>query len=416
MSTLARVVFSPDTTPPTTPGSVAASALSQTAIRITWGASTDTGGSGLAGYRVYRSTTSTGTYTQIGSDLTTASLSYDDTGLSAGTTWFYRIVSFDGNSNASSQSATASATTTASASWADVTVGYSAMPVQLAGTDGRKVRMSLTGTDWGVVVDDINGASVTRVVGGAYDGTDCIRIVPPSSQLPNGNSTTYSCIMRGLDLSNGGAKNAGQVTVAFCIKYGSRYWDLGHQAKITGVLASQTVGGAPNASASRAGVFEAFRDLGAGDLRRVFSATATTIAEYYDPPQGGFQGDHPDADLLMLLGSTSNHANNPPLVASDWLYFEQQVDYRQNAGNANGRNRLDVWSRSIYLGKIDIPLTTRPGWDFSYQFASQIEYIGGLWNSPGTANANNYLDVSHPVVSLNRANNDRIGPPPGFLT
>lgn len=111
MSTLARVVFNPDTTPPTTPGSVTASTLSQTAIRVAWSASTDTGGSGLAGYRVYRSTTSTGTYTQVGSDLTTASLSYDDTSLSAGSTRFYRIVAFDDNGNASAQSSTASATT-----------------------------------------------------------------------------------------------------------------------------------------------------------------------------------------------------------------------------------------------------------------------------------------------------------------
>lgn len=299
--------------------------------------------------------------------------------------------------------------------WEDVTVGFTDMPAELGGTNGRKVRMDLTGTDWGAVEDDLNGASVTRVVGGAYDGTDCVRIVPPSSQVDNGNKTTYSCIMRGLDLSNGGAKDAGQATLAFCVKWGSRYYDLGHQAKVTGVLASTTVGGAPNASASRAAIFEAFRDSGASDFRRCFSITATTVAEYYDPPQGGFQGEHADADLLMLLGGSTNHANDPPLVGSEWLYFEQQVDYRQNAGNANGRNRVDVWARDGYLGKLDIPLTTRPDWDFSYQYANQIEYIGGLWNVPGTANANNYLDVSHPIVSLNRAKDDRIGPPPGFL-
>lgn len=299
----------------------------------------------------------------------------------------------------------------AASSWEDVTVGFTDMPAQLA-TDGRKVRMDLTGTDWGAVEDDINGASVTRVVGGAYDGTDCVRIVPPSSSLDNGNKTTYSCIMRGLDLANGGTKSTGQVTLGFCVKYGSRYWDLGHQAKVTGVIAAQSVGGAPNATASRAAVFEAFRDLGASDLRRCFSVTATTVAEYYDPPQGGFQGDHPDADLLMLLGSTTNHSNDPPLVGSEWLYFEQQVDYRQDGSNPNGRNRLDVWSLSTgYLGKIDIPLTTRPDWDFSYAYASQIEYIGGLWNSPGTANANNYLDVSHPIVSVNRTWGNRIGAP-----
>lgn len=116
MSTLSRVIYSPDTTPPTTPSSVSATALSQTAIRISWAAASDTGGSGLSGYRVYRSTTSTGTYTQVGSDLSTASLSYDDTGLTAGSTRFYRVVAFDGNGNVSSQSSTASATTQSSSS------------------------------------------------------------------------------------------------------------------------------------------------------------------------------------------------------------------------------------------------------------------------------------------------------------
>jgi hypothetical protein len=422
MSSLARVVFSPDTTPPTTPGSVAASALSQTAIRITWGASTDTGGSGLAGYRVYRSTTSTGTYTQIGSDLTTASLSYDDTGLSAGTTWFYRIVSFDGNSNASSQSTTASATTTASASWADVTVGFSAMPAQLGGTNGRKVRMDLSGTDWGATqIDTTNGASVTRISGGAYDGTDCLRLVPPSGSTPNGNQT-YCAIMRNLDLSNGGAKDSAQANLGFCIKPGSRYWDLGHQDKLTGIVASLTVGGAENASASRAAVFDAFKDVTVSDLRRLWSVTATTVVSYHYPTAPGqtFQTG-PDANKLMILGNTSNHANDPPLVNSEWLYFEQEVDYRQDRGNANGRNRLDVWARDGYLGFLEIPLTWReqsPGatWDFSYRYARVIEYIGGLWNNPGTANANNYLDVSHPIVAVNRAKDSRIGPPPGFLT
>lgn len=115
VSTLSRTVFSADTTAPTVPGSVSASALSSSAIRTTWTASTDTGGSGLRGYRVYRSTTSGGTYTQVGSDLTTASLSYDDTGLSASTTRFYKVRAFDGNGNESALSSAVSATTQADA-------------------------------------------------------------------------------------------------------------------------------------------------------------------------------------------------------------------------------------------------------------------------------------------------------------
>ncbi|WP_345599873.1 glycoside hydrolase family 5 protein, partial [Thermocatellispora tengchongensis] len=43
-----------DTTPPTTPGTPTASDITATGATLTWTASTDSGGSGLAGYNVYR--------------------------------------------------------------------------------------------------------------------------------------------------------------------------------------------------------------------------------------------------------------------------------------------------------------------------------------------------------------------------
>jgi hypothetical protein len=303
------------------------------------------------------------------------------------------------------------------AAWEDVEVGFSDMPDEL-GTNNRKVRMSLTGGDYGAFVDSVNGASATVNTTGAFDGTASIRLVPPSGSTSNPNQT-YCCIMRGLDIANGGANNIAQVNLGFCIRFGSRYWDLGHQDKLTGILAANTLGGAPNASASRAAVFDAYKDIENTDLRRLWSVTATTVASYHYPTSGTFQDTGPDTDKLMILGDTANHANNPPLVNSEWLYFEQEVDYRQDRGNANGRNRLDVWARDGYLGFLEIPLSWREEsgspWDFTYQFGSFIEYIGGLWNNPGTANANNYIDVSHPIVAVNRAINDRIEPPPGFL-
>lgn len=295
--------------------------------------------------------------------------------------------------------------------WEDVAVEYSDMPAELA-TDGRKVRLDITGSDWGVQVDSVNGASVTRVVGGAFDGTDCIRIVPPSGSTPNANQT-YACILRNLDLTNGGTKNVARATLGFCVKYGSRYFDLGETAKVTGILPSQTIGGSTSA-ATRAAIYEDYRDLGASDFRRCFMIVCGGVGEFYEPPQGGYQGEHADADLLMLLGSTINHANNPPLVGSEWLYFEQNVDFRQDGSNANGRNRFDVWSRTGYIGYLSVPLTSRADWDFSYQYGNLVEYIGGLWNDPATADANCYLDVSHPIVSVNRTWGQTINPPADF--
>jgi uncharacterized repeat protein (TIGR02543 family) len=101
----------PDTTPPTTPGSLSASAVSSSQINLSWSASTDSGGSGLAGYKIERCTGSGCTsFSQIA---TTTSTSYSNTGLSASTTYTYRVRAYDNAGNNSGYSNTASATTQA---------------------------------------------------------------------------------------------------------------------------------------------------------------------------------------------------------------------------------------------------------------------------------------------------------------
>jgi hypothetical protein len=67
-------------------------------------------------------------YGPIGTDLSTASLSYDDSTLTAGTTRFYRIEAFDGNANRSSLSSIASTTTLPASP-----VGELQWPVQVTG-------------------------------------------------------------------------------------------------------------------------------------------------------------------------------------------------------------------------------------------------------------------------------------------
>jgi endo-1,4-beta-xylanase len=66
---------STDTTPPSTPGAPTASSVTSNSASLSWGASTDSGGSGLAGYNIYREqgatdpllsqTTGTGTTTNL---------------------------------------------------------------------------------------------------------------------------------------------------------------------------------------------------------------------------------------------------------------------------------------------------------------------------------------------------------------
>ena len=91
-----------DTTAPTVPSSLTATAASASQINLSWSAATDSGGSGLAGYRVYQSGTHTGT---------TAATSYAQTGLSANVQYCFTVAAYDNAGNVSGQSVQACATT-----------------------------------------------------------------------------------------------------------------------------------------------------------------------------------------------------------------------------------------------------------------------------------------------------------------
>ena len=99
---------SPDVTPPSAPTGLTATAASSSQINLSWIASSDTGGSGIAGYLVFRDGGATAINPQL-----IAATSYSDTGLAASSTHSYVVRAVDGASNVSSASAQAQATTQA---------------------------------------------------------------------------------------------------------------------------------------------------------------------------------------------------------------------------------------------------------------------------------------------------------------
>jgi chitodextrinase len=109
-----------DTLPPTVPTGLVATPVSGTRIDLTWSASSDSGGSGLKGYNVYRGATLIASQVQ--------GLSYQDTGLTSGTSYGYRVSAIDNVGNESAQSSIAQATTLDSAA-PSVPTGVSATPI-----------------------------------------------------------------------------------------------------------------------------------------------------------------------------------------------------------------------------------------------------------------------------------------------
>jgi YD repeat-containing protein len=95
-------VTTPSAPAPSAPSGLTAAVLGDTQITLTWNAASDTGGPGIAGYKIYRGGT------QIG---TTTATSFTDTGVSAFNTYTYTVAAYDSFGTTSGQSSSTSVST-----------------------------------------------------------------------------------------------------------------------------------------------------------------------------------------------------------------------------------------------------------------------------------------------------------------
>ena len=91
-----------DTTAPSTPSNLSASSTTSSSTNLSWSGSSDSGGSGLAGYEILRNGSVIGT---------TTGTSYTVSGLSASTGYSFNVRAYDGAGNRSGNSGTVNVTT-----------------------------------------------------------------------------------------------------------------------------------------------------------------------------------------------------------------------------------------------------------------------------------------------------------------
>ena len=141
------VLFStvPDTTSPTVPTGLTASAISTSQVNLSWTASTDN--IGVTGYKVYRDGV------QVGAPTGT---SFNDTGLASATTYSYTIAACDVSGNCSALSAPATATTLA----ADTTPPVVTASVA-GGTYNSTQYVALSANEPATIYYTINGTTPT---------------------------------------------------------------------------------------------------------------------------------------------------------------------------------------------------------------------------------------------------------------
>jgi len=161
-----------DATPPTAPTTLVATASSSTQIGLTWTASTDN--VGVTGYRVERCTGASCTsFAQIGT--TTGATTFSDSGLTASTSYSYRVRATDAAGNLSTFSNTSSATTSSSGG-SNITVSVSPQRGGLTVTQTSSFTATLT-NDTGN-----QGVTWSSNAGGSF--------TPPTST--SGNAVTFT--------------------------------------------------------------------------------------------------------------------------------------------------------------------------------------------------------------------------------
>ncbi len=102
--TAATRTWTIDTTAPSIPGGVTATATTSTSVQVAWNASTDA--TGVTGYDIFRNGIAVGS-------AAASSLTFADGGASAGTTYLYTVKARDGAGNTSAASGSVSVTTPA---------------------------------------------------------------------------------------------------------------------------------------------------------------------------------------------------------------------------------------------------------------------------------------------------------------
>ncbi len=178
--------------PPTAPGSLTATAAGPVQINLTWTASTETGGT-IANYLIERCAgASCSNFVQVGTSATTT---FNDTGLSGSTSYSYRVRAIDTTNVTGPYSNTATATTAAPTFTA---------PTNLAATASGSTQANLT---WTAATE--TGGTITQYLIERCAGASCSNFVQVGTSATTTfnntgllGSTSYSYRVRATDAAN----------------------------------------------------------------------------------------------------------------------------------------------------------------------------------------------------------------------
>jgi chitodextrinase len=186
-----------DTTAPSVPTGLSVTASSSTQINLSWTAATDN--VGVTGYNVFRNAT------QVGTSATT---SYQDTGLSAGTAYSYTVSAYDAAGNASAQSSSVSVTTPAATSGSGSPPNVAINSPQNGSTQNGSVNIAVS-------ANSTTGIASITITGDGMPLTTCSNVTTCSATWQKKKLTKGTHTAGGTAMDNQG--RPANATVSFTI-------------------------------------------------------------------------------------------------------------------------------------------------------------------------------------------------------
>jgi endoglucanase len=272
-----------DLVPPGVPQNLIATPISGTEIGLRWDGSTDTGGSGLAGYKVFRN----GGATAIGSPIVAG---YTDSSLNPATSYSYQVLAYDAATptpNSSGLSAAASATT------------FDTVLPQAPGTPTfSSITASSATAAWSAASDNVGVTGYRYSLNGGASWTPVGNVL--STNLSGLSlATQYTMYVQASDTaSNWGSSSSNAfITSSYFID--------------TMSLVSGTTGDGINSAQ-----WDGYYQGAIGSLTPNTTANGKTVTAFYTYKQYGFDGVN---WYVIQLGTTltvTGFSGNP---GSDWL-------------------------------------------------------------------------------------------------
>lgn len=428
----------PDTTAPSVPANLASAAKTDTTVSLSWSASTDNaGGSGLAGYGVYRNGTAVST--------NVTGTTFTDTGLTASTAYSYTVRAKDNAGNWSADSAAIAVTTNAPGATNKVTVYYK------IGYTTPYIHYRPAGGTWttppGVVMDaaEVTGyAKKTIDIGSATQLEACFNNGLGQWDSNNGNNYSFGI---GTWTYNAGVITAGAPA--------GTTPDTTPPSVPTGVTASATnltislswTASTDNAGGRGVDGYEITRTGGTLG-QKTYTTTQTSFSESnleaqttytytvkaYDkavpanksaasaavtvktgdaplPPAGGtpLGGDAREDSIYFVVtarfndGDTSNNrggqlnvksgnaANNDPMFRGDFKGLMEKLDYIKALGFSA------IWITPVVLNRSDYDFHGYHGYDF-YRVDPRLESSGASYQDLINAAHNKGIKIYQDVV------------------